>query len=44
MKLMATDNEARQRMAREARPMIVSRFERDYVQRCQIEFYKDVMG
>lgn len=44
MKLMATDNEARQRMAREARPMIVSRFERGYVQRCQIEFYKDVMG
>lgn len=44
MKLMATDNEVRQRMAREARPMIVSRFERDYVQRCQIEFYKDVMG
>lgn len=44
MKLMATDNETRQRMAREARPMIVSRFERGYVQRCQIEFYKDVMG
>ena len=44
MKLMATDNEARQRMARETRPMIVSRFERGYVQRCQIEFYKDVMG
>lgn len=44
MKLMATDNEARQRMAREARHMIVSRFERGYVQRCQIEFYKDVMG
>lgn len=44
MKLMATDNEARQRMAREARPMIVSRFERDYVQRCQIEFYKDVIN
>ena len=44
MKLMATDNEARQRMAREARPMIVSRFERGYVQRCQIEFYKDVIN
>lgn len=44
MKLMATDNETRQRMAREARPMIVSRFECGYVQRCQIEFYKDVMG
>ena len=44
MKLMATDNEARLRMAREARPMIVSRFERDYVQRCQIEFYKDVIN
>ena len=44
MKLMATDSEARQRMAREARPMIASRFERGYVQRCQIEFYKEVMG
>ena len=44
MRLMATDSEARQRMAREARPMIASRFERGYVQQCQIEFYKEVMG
>ena len=43
MRRMATDDEARQSMAHEARPMIVSRFESGYVQRCQIEFYKEVI-
>lgn len=44
MERMLTDDAARQRMAREARPMIASRFDRDFVQRCQIEFYEEVMG
>ncbi len=44
MERMLTDDEARQRMAREARPMIASRFDRDFVQQCQIDFYKEVMG
>ncbi len=43
MERMFTDDEARQRMAYEARPMIASRFDRDFVQRCQIEFYEEVM-
>lgn len=43
MKCMLTDDEARQRMAHEARPMIASRFDRDFVQRCQIEFYKELI-
>ncbi len=44
MERMLVDDEARQRMAREARPMIASRFDRDFVLRCQIDFYKEVMG
>lgn len=44
MERMLTDSEVRQRMARKARPMIAARFDRDFVQRCQIEFYKKVMG
>ncbi len=43
MERILTDEEARQRMAHEARPMIASRFDRDFVQRCQIEFYEEVM-
>lgn len=43
MERMLTDDEARQRMAHEARPMIASRFDRDFVQRCQIDFYKEVI-
>ncbi len=44
MKCMLTDDDARRCMAREARPMIASRFDRDFVQQCQIEFYKEVIG
>lgn len=44
MERMLTDDAARQRMAREARPMIASRFDRNFVQQCQIDFYKEVMG
>lgn len=43
MERMLTDDAARQRMAREARPMIASRFDREFVQQCQIDFYKEVM-
>ncbi len=44
MKRMLNDDEARQRMAHEARPMIASRFDRDFVQQCQIDYYEEVMG
>lgn len=43
MEYMLNDDEARQSMAREARPMIASRFDHDFVQRCQIEFYKELI-
>ncbi len=44
MERMLTDAATRQRMARAACPMIASRFDRDFVLRCQIEFYREVMG
>lgn len=43
MELMLTDDIAREKMQNNARPMIESRFERNFVQKCQIEFYKEVM-
>ena len=43
MERMLTDNTARETMKNNARPMIASRFERSFVQKCQIDFYKEVM-
>ena len=39
---MLTDNDAREAMKKNARPMIASRFEKGFVQKCQIEFYMEV--
>lgn len=40
MERMVTDDKARETMKGNARPMIASRFERGFVQKCQIEFYE----
>lgn len=40
---MVEDKTMRKQMAENAREMIVSRFEKNFVQKCQIEFYKEVM-
>lgn len=42
MERMLTDDKARETMKSNARPMIASRFERGFVQKCQIEFYKEL--
>lgn len=42
MQRMSVDSVARETMRRNARPMIASRFEKNYVQNCLIEFYKEV--
>ncbi len=43
MERMLTDDDMRKRMEQAARPMIASRFERRFVQQCQIDFYKEIM-
>lgn len=43
MERMLLDDKARMTMKNNARPMIASRFEKSFVQNCQIEFYKEVM-
>ena len=42
MERMLTDDKTRETMKGNARPMIASRFERGFVQKCQIEFYMEV--
>lgn len=42
MERMLTDDKARKTMKSNARPMIASRFERVFVQKCQIEFYEEL--
>lgn len=44
MERMLKDKDARKRMAERARGVIESRFEKGYVQGCQIEFYKEIMN
>lgn len=43
MERMLTDAAMRSRMAQEARPMIASRFERGFVQQCQINYYQEIL-
>lgn len=43
MERMLTDNKLRETMKNNAREMIASRFEKNFVQKCQIDFYKEVM-
>lgn len=42
MERMLKDDKARKTMKDNARPMIASRFERGFVQKCQIEFYEEL--
>ena len=42
MERMLTDYKTRETMKGNARPMIASRFERGFVQKCQIEFYEEL--
>lgn len=42
MERMLCDKDAREGMKRNARQMIASRFERGFVQKCQIEFYEEL--
>lgn len=44
MERMLTDDKVRGIMKSNARPMIASRFERGFVQKCQIEFYERVLN
>ena len=43
MERMLLDEKARETMQNNARQMIASRFERGFVQKCQIEFYEEIM-
>lgn len=42
MEQMLTDDKMRQQMALKAREMIASRFDKDYVQKCLIDFYESI--
>ena len=44
MERMLTDDKAHEIMKSNAREMIASRFERGFVQKCQIEFYKRILN
>lgn len=43
MERMITDDALREKMQKNARPMIESRFEKGFVQDCLLEFYKEIM-
>lgn len=43
MERMVTDTTMREKMQKNARPMIESRFERKFVQDCLMDFYKEIM-
>jgi len=43
MERMLTDKEAYKTMAENARPMIESRFEKSFVQKCLMDFYDEIM-
>lgn len=43
MKLMLLDNKMREKMASNARPLIESRFEKSFVQKCLLDFYEEIM-
>lgn len=43
MELMLTDDKMRNIMAANARKMIEDRFEKSFVQNCQIQFYKEIL-
>ena len=44
MKQMLLDNNMRKKMAANARPLINSRFEKSFVQKCLIDFYAEILN
>lgn len=44
MKECVTNKEKMESMAKEARPLIASRFEQSYVRKCLYDFYKEIMN
>lgn len=44
MKQIVQDSSTRERMAANARPLIESRFEKNFVQGCLIEFYEEILS
>lgn len=44
MKLMFLDSDSRKKMASNARPLIVSRFEKSFVQDCLMKFYEEILN
>ena len=44
MERMLTDDDARETMKGNAREMIASRFEKNFVQKCQIEYYEEILS
>lgn len=43
MRLLYEDENLRNKLSSKAREMIASRFERSFVQKCQIDFYKEIL-
>ena len=43
MERMITDKPLREQMTAHARPMIASRFEKGYVMKCMLDFYKEIL-
>ena len=43
MKMMVTDDNMREAMAKNARQMIESRFEQGFVRKCLYDFYEDIL-
>lgn len=44
MKQLLLDSDTRREMAKNARPLIESRFEKGFVQKCLINFYEDILN
>ena len=44
MLCMITDTEKRDKMANNARSMIVNRFEKGFVQKCLLDFYNEILS
>lgn len=41
--MMITNKDMRDFMSKNAREMIASRFDKDFVQLCQIDYYKEIL-
>lgn len=43
MERVLTDDDLREKIKKNARPMIASRFERNFVRKCLYDFYEEIM-